>query len=48
LQGIDLDRLEKDPNAPIMTSKEQAINEKKQKKMKSTRGGGGGFGKAVK
>ena len=42
-QGIDIDAME-DPNAPVQTPQAAMADAKKAKKMKPTRGGGGGFG----
>jgi hypothetical protein len=36
--------MDKDPNAPIQTQSDKLAAAKKEKKMKPTRGGGGGFG----
>ena len=44
LKGMDIDLMDKDPNAPVQTAASRAAQAKKEKKMKPTRGGGGGFG----
>jgi signal recognition particle GTPase len=44
LKGMDLEN--KDPNAPMITMKEKLAQEKKNKKLKPSRGGGAGFGAA--
>lgn len=43
-QGMDMNAMEADPNAPMQTMKAKQAQEKKDKKVKPTRGGGGGFG----
>eukprot|EP00597_Dinobryon_sp_UTEXLB2267_P003471 CAMPEP_0170069744 /NCGR_PEP_ID=MMETSP0019_2-20121128/8305_1 /TAXON_ID=98059 /ORGANISM="Dinobryon sp., Strain UTEXLB2267" /LENGTH=484 /DNA_ID=CAMNT_0010277867 /DNA_START=136 /DNA_END=1586 /DNA_ORIENTATION=- len=44
LKGMDLDSTANDPNAPMITMKERLAQEKKARKVKPSRGGGGGFG----
>lgn len=41
---MDMDAMDSDPNTPLQTEKSKLIQQKKEKKMKPTRGGGGGFG----
>lgn len=43
-QGMDMNAMEADPNAPMQTLKAKQAQEKKDRKVKPTRGGGGGFG----
>jgi len=43
LKGMDMDAMEKDPNAPLETAQTKAMAAKAQKKLKPTRGGGGGL-----
>ena len=45
MKGMDLDQMEQDPNAPMQTMASKKAEEKKQRNMKASRGGGGGFGK---
>ena len=45
MKGMDLDELERNPDAPLQTMASKKAEEKKQRNMKATRGGGGGFGK---
>jgi hypothetical protein len=40
---MDMNAMEQDPNVPMQTTQQRAIQEKKDRKMKATRGGGGGF-----
>jgi signal recognition particle subunit SRP54 len=44
LKGMDMDAMERDPQAPLETAQAKAMAAKAQKKIKPTRGGGGGFG----
>lgn len=44
IQGMDMNAMEADPNAPMQTMQAKAAQAKKDKKVKPTRGGGGGFG----
>ena len=44
LKGMDLEN--NDPNAPMVTMKEKLAQEKKNRKLKPSRGGGAGFGAA--
>eukprot|EP01036_Dinobryon_divergens_P033287 gene33287-43040_t len=44
LKGMDLEN--NDPNAPMITMKEKLAQEKKNRKLKPSRGGGAGFGAA--
>ena len=44
LKGMDMDAMDKDPNAPLETAASKAAAAKQAKKLKPTRGGGGGFG----
>ena len=44
LKGMDIDLMDKDPNAPVQTMASKSAQARKEKKMKPTRGGGGGFG----
>lgn len=46
LKGMDMDAMDKDPNAPLETAASKAAAAKQAKKLKPTRGGGGGFGAA--
>ena len=41
---MDLDALEKDPNAPMQTMQAKKLEAKKARNLKASRGGGGGFG----
>lgn len=43
LKGIDIDAMD-DPNGTVQSPQAQLAQAKKDKKMKPTRGGGGGFG----
>mmetsp|Transcript_27658 Transcript_27658/g.26468 ORF Transcript_27658/g.26468 Transcript_27658/m.26468 type:complete len:539 (+) Transcript_27658:39-1655(+) len=43
LKGMDMNAMEQDPNVPMQTTQQRAIQEKKDRKTKATRGGGGGF-----
>ena len=40
-----MDQLEADPDTPVETLRAKKMQEKKEKKLKPSRGGGGGFGK---
>ena len=44
MKGIDLDMMDQDPNAPVQTLAAKKELARKEKKLKPTRGGGGGFG----
>jgi signal recognition particle subunit SRP54 len=44
LKGMDMDEMEQNPNAPMQTQSAKMLQERKEKKIKPTRGGGGGFG----
>ena len=44
MQGMDIDAMEQNPNAPVQTQQAKIAEEKKNRKLKPTRGGGGGFG----
>ena len=41
---MDIDAMGTDPNAPIQTEQAKMAQARKDKKLKPTRGGGGGFG----
>jgi hypothetical protein len=43
-KGMDMNAMEADPNAPMQTLKAKQEQERKDRKVKPTRGGGGGFG----
>ena len=43
-KGMDMNAMEADPNAPMQTMKAKQEQERKDRKVKPTRGGGGGFG----
>jgi hypothetical protein len=43
LKGIDIDNMS-DPNTPVETLQGKKLKEKESKKIKPSRGGGGGFG----
>eukprot|EP01035_Chromulina_nebulosa_P017016 gene17016-22522_t len=43
LKGVDMDAMEADPNTPIQTERSKLAQSKKDKKLKPSRGGGGGF-----
>ena len=38
LKGMDIDAMSSDPNTPMITQKEKLLQQKKEKKMKPTRG----------
>lgn len=40
---MDIDSMGSDPNAPVQTERAKIAEAKREKKMKPTRGGGGGF-----
>ena len=40
---MDMDSMGTDPNAPVQTEKARMAEAKREKKLKPTRGGGGGF-----
>lgn len=44
MKGMDMDAMDGDPNAPMQTLQAKKQAAKAQKKLKPTRGGGGGFG----
>lgn len=44
LKGMDMDAMENDPMSPLETQQSKNMAAKAQKKLKPTRGGGGGFG----
>ncbi|KAJ1442006.1 signal recognition particle protein [Ochromonadaceae sp. CCMP2298] len=44
LKGMDMDASNGDPNAPMVTQAARAAEAKKNRKIKPSRGGGGGFG----
>lgn len=45
LKGMDIDAMEANPDAPMQTASAQMASERKNRKVKSSRGGGGGFSK---
>ena len=45
MKGMDLDAMEANPDAPMQTLQVKKELERKQRNLKPTRGGGGGFGK---
>jgi len=44
MKGINMDDLDSDPTKPVQTEAARLAQQKKEKKLKPTRGGGGGFG----